>query len=650
MIELGRSPVLAQKTPELQIPHQQRPGEPQRLSRLERLSEALDAIEDAPSQGLVELRLWMKQSGPELTPPTLIKGGASSSPLSLQIGRINATKLATANRKLRGALQTLRAVYADGVVDEGEFLALAELRQTFKGLLELRQDRGLAGLPGLHQKLEKELFAPIEQLLAVAQGEHQQLGKMLARRDLAPLKSRLEALRKTGKVGKLLSTLDVHSATLETLTSPSRYSVGDFVMVPRTQDAPSLGVVVGREASGQLRVEFPVGDHLGTKSMSSQDLATYNPLRIGDYLPNLGGREVWVNGADARGRLTGVERRNGAVRPLDARAISAVVAEVHQAVSAASRPEPFEEISPQVYLAQRERLAQAKRNASDQLGWDRYDPTDTQRTIPLDPNVRAAANQAHRAAVHRAQSVRDQLAALDPKHPIEAAKLKAHGEAVEALNEIRRGSSRTIQGEHGDGEEASQALLNWSRAAATVDGWRNEGAPLTEDGVITQLKTLSRILTEGILLNHGKRGTNGKFRGPGMDIRNGTGAYHPGALVDGSLKKLARYVVEGDAEVRAGRLSLVEHLGRVLNGLLTIHAPVDGNGRMTRMFIDYLAQRHGLPPLAFKPEEQAKANFYVRSDGIPANDPSIDEAVAAVASALDRALEMQERALETKVT
>jgi Fic family protein len=83
----------------------------------------------------------------------------------------------------------------------------------------------------------------------------------------------------------------------------------------------------------------------------------------------------------------------------------------------------------------------------------------------------------------------------------------------------------------------------------------------------------------------------------------------------------------------------------VLCGLLSIHAPADGNGRMTRMFLDYLAQRYGLPSLAFLPHEQAKANFIRRFDGEPTNDASVDEAVYAVGRALHRSLAMLEGAL-----
>jgi serine/threonine protein phosphatase PrpC len=82
-----------------------------------------------------------------------------------------------------------------------------------------------------------------------------------------------------------------------------RYQVGDLIRVPRSGSRASMGVVIGKTAAGELRVEVETHDgKAGQKEMPADQVREMNPLKIGDHF-TFQGRPFWVEGVDEVGDL-----------------------------------------------------------------------------------------------------------------------------------------------------------------------------------------------------------------------------------------------------------------------------------------------------------------------------------------------------------
>ena len=86
----------------------------------------------------------------------------------------------------------------------------------------------------------------------------------------------------------------------------------DLVAVPRSDGRSTLGVVVDKDAQGQLRVEMidEATDRFALKTLSAGQLLAANPIKIGDYL-EIDDKQIWVKGVGRDGRLEAYVKQPG---------------------------------------------------------------------------------------------------------------------------------------------------------------------------------------------------------------------------------------------------------------------------------------------------------------------------------------------------
>lgn len=295
----------------------QRQGGPQQAKALAQVSKVaqhgVDAFVQQQQQYGQQTVAWAQGGGARgLLPPAL--GGQAAGAPAINV-RINAALQQTSaklNAGLNGALEKLATVYKDGLVDESEMATLQQARGNIHQALALRDDPALAALDaGIRQKLDQGIFGPLQTLDAVASGEMTAVLQGLNARDRTALTEKLKKLDVQGYPNQI-TTLDVAAVAAGRvpggLAGPDRYAVGDVIAVPRSGGPASAGVVVGHDKDNQLRVEVLSGGNVGLKSLTPAQVVEANPLKLGDYIPNHQGREVWVTGLGPDGQLVGKAR------------------------------------------------------------------------------------------------------------------------------------------------------------------------------------------------------------------------------------------------------------------------------------------------------------------------------------------------------
>lgn len=200
-------------------------------------------------------------------------------------------------QKVAGAAEELTQIYADGLVTEQELTALGRATAGMQNILAMNDERALQMLPrDVRKRLEQHLFGKLTTLVRTAQIERYELINRLKNRDEEALREKLNA--------------PVEYRTLPESQSPGsmeRYQAGDLIAVNRYNKKPSLGVVVENEGN-KLRVAVWTDTGLGIRDMSPEDVQQHNPLKIGDYVENHEGHQIWVSGMNANGELVGVGR------------------------------------------------------------------------------------------------------------------------------------------------------------------------------------------------------------------------------------------------------------------------------------------------------------------------------------------------------
>lgn len=233
--------------------------------------------------------------------------------------------------KLSASMQSLGAIYADGLVTEGELTHLHAARSQIRSVLQLADPAVLQMLPkDVREKLQNNLLEPLSVLEQAAGRRANRVYAQVQQRDDGALRERL-AEQPTYR------HLDVN-ALKQTNTAAfalSRYTPGDHVAVPRSDGSVQKGVVVGHE-NGALRVEVldPQTGALALKNLTQADVARANPLKIGDYL-ELPGLKLWITDAGPGGVKGKVQNTNGHVSDVDAGKIAQL------AISAFSQTQPL---------------------------------------------------------------------------------------------------------------------------------------------------------------------------------------------------------------------------------------------------------------------------------------------------------------------
>ncbi|MBI2374500.1 MAG: SpoIIE family protein phosphatase [Deltaproteobacteria bacterium] len=214
-------------------------------------------------------------------------------------------------KRLEVSLRALAEIYANQQVEEGDLLSLARAEESLRQILTLRDALEMLD-PPTKKRLEAELFAPLERLVETAAKHKQVLFAAIEARDRAELEARLReppSYRRLN-IPRLTSIGEVNAI--------NRYKNGDLVRVPRSGGAATLGVVVGREPQGALRVEVQTKEgRVGLREITPAELKASNPLKIGDYL-ELESRGFWVTGLRRDGALQVLDE---AGRPIDPAAV-----------------------------------------------------------------------------------------------------------------------------------------------------------------------------------------------------------------------------------------------------------------------------------------------------------------------------------------
>lgn len=204
---------------------------------------------------------------------------------------------------LSSTLETLGKVYADGWVTEFEVGALMSARNRMADVLRLAEPDVLMMLPReVRQRLQAQLFAPLQVLHAAADRRSERVWHDVEARDRGSLEKKLGAPVEFRRLD-----LNVMARTETAPSSLERYLPGDLIAVPRSDGTFTKGMVVANFGD-RLDVQLLTDDgRFAKKTLSAADVARANPLKIGDTFragPNLE-HTIYVNGVDKHG-LTGV--------------------------------------------------------------------------------------------------------------------------------------------------------------------------------------------------------------------------------------------------------------------------------------------------------------------------------------------------------
>ncbi|MBI4820354.1 MAG: SpoIIE family protein phosphatase [Deltaproteobacteria bacterium] len=212
-------------------------------------------------------------------------------------------------KRLEASLRALADIYADQQVDEGELLSLSRAEEHLRRILTLRDALTMLD-PPTKKRLEAELFAPLERLAGAASRHRQVLFEAIEARDRAELEARLREPPSYRRLNlpRLSSIGEVNAI--------NRFKTGDLVRVPRSGGLATLGVVVGREPQGALRVEVQTKEgRVGLREVAANELKESNPLKIGDYL-EVEAKGFWVTGLKRDGSLLVLDAAGRSVDPI----------------------------------------------------------------------------------------------------------------------------------------------------------------------------------------------------------------------------------------------------------------------------------------------------------------------------------------------
>lgn len=165
----------------------------------------------------------------------------------------------------------------------------------------------------------------------------------------------------------------------------------------------------------------------------------------------------------------------------------------------------------------------------------------------------------------------------------------------EMLSSWKMNLSRTIS------RDDEVARKNFLEADKLICSWAMAKQPLT----IEMIAEINRIVGKQLEFN---KMTPGVIRGFGQELNSGKDErynYLTGKHVKPELEKFIKWVNESIAECEAGLLNPVLVAAQAAVRLVSIHPFFDGNGRTSRLVMDYILQRFGLPPAVLPNAEMA---------------------------------------------
>jgi len=182
----------------------------------------------------------------------------------------------------------------------------------------------------------------------------------------------------------------------------------------------------------------------------------------------------------------------------------------------------------------------------------------------------------------------------------------------------------------------AQAVENWKVADELIAEWAKAKEPIT----LERIKELNWVLGDQ-LPNNG--GTPGQFRSLGQDVAAGgqfSKLYVPGQFAEEEMYRFMKWYEQAE---KAG-LPPIQLAAQSYQKLVSIHPFMDGNGRTTRMVMDWILQKHGLPPATLVGEEEVNVAVFglqaFSAEGILKSPP--EAAIRAVTSGVERTIRIYE--------
>lgn len=200
--------------------------------------------------------------------------------------------------------------------------------------------------------------------------------------------------------------------------------------------------------------------------------------------------------------------------------------------------------------------------------------------------------------------------------------------ALARINELRLSPSMTIKMANpyiDDAKkvtESNQAIANWLKAEAVVRKWVQRRVPPSKERV----EALNGILGNGLAFNGFPAGHLRE-----TDFPDYFAAYKAQELGH-AMSQLDLWYAE---QTHSKRLDPIEIATRYYQRLLTIHPFPDGNGRTSRLVLDWILELHGLPPATFTSLSDAHTP---RTHN--ANDVQIEVALEKVTGAIERTMDL----------
>lgn len=179
----------------------------------------------------------------------------------------------------------------------------------------------------------------------------------------------------------------------------------------------------------------------------------------------------------------------------------------------------------------------------------------------------------------------------------------------------RMNLSTTISGDHSYDKNAEQAKKNWQFADQRIHEWVRVNAPLTID----RMFELNEIIGKKLYFNGN---LPGKMRTENVGVpyevrrerrfQNALSARH----IEPMLKVFVKWYTMNE-----GKLHPVHLAAQAYQRLNTIHPFPDGNGRTTRLIMDWILRRNGFPPGVFMGIEATYVIIF--PDDVLGRNPSI---------------------------
>jgi len=239
---------------------------------------------------------------------------------------------------------------------------------------------------------------------------------------------------------------------------------------------------------------------------------------------------------------------------------------------------------------------------------------------PIPPAARSAL-------VNRWQRIREAVDRLTAS--------SASADAVNAarvrveVEQMRQEASTTIQGD-GHTDDGVLAARNWKRADAMVRDWARARAPVTLD----RIKTINQTLESGLGHNGG---TPGELRK--LDVAAGGSVakmYVPNKEVPAQMASFVEWYQANEATMPP-----IELAARAYQRLVSIHPFLDANGRTSRLVMDWILQRNGLPAPVLAQGDHNVAVFWSDAHaGDAGGGVTTEQAVRAVTTGIERVLAM----------